>query len=600
MAKTLQANQIADAIITAPGVSIEIRDPQPASDLGWTATYAQFLPTAGGSITFTAPFAAEYLVTFLPANFTSTSSATTGRFKLVIDEGEASAQTLGDDTHWQQWVSFYEFSTPTFYTKVNLTAGEHTIKGYVKEQSGAGALRQWGNDAAHEGTDTVIQLQAITGSGAGGILVEEASLSADSATISSVTPADVTGLSITLDTADETVLLLLRGRSKQLTTGTQEVTFVVDGTTILTNTEGINGIGVTTDGTNWRGNISSSQFVALNAGQHTIKVQAAIATAGSFLLNEGTILQVIRFRGGLVPVSKDGVLVQDKPRAINYVGPNITATDVDGQVNVEVTSDNAPVFARDASDTSLISATAPVGASSTMRVALSDGVQRTATLPLTCDIDTDGIGGRDTGDATAEAAGDLYHLHAVPSDVDSAQIKLVLSKDAVPGTSGPPSFATYRYLWTVRIDTIGPVVIEPFSMTEDGWYEPLIKDDVDYSLDAADASTPGTIGSWVDKTTALQALIPESADAVEIHGFHSSTSQRVYIAAEATPSWTPAFGQPRTQLFLQSTTDAEYAENSRRLACPGREFAIWFGVSNITIWTIQLASYRNAMYARLK
>jgi hypothetical protein len=304
------------------------------------------------------------------------------------------------------------------------------------------------------------------------------------------------------------------------------------------------------------------------ATQHTITVQVYSITDTSIELrtqnSPGHGLSVIRFKGG-------------------YVQP-----------------DNIPVFERDSSDTSLIRANAALGANSVMRIPLNDGQIRTADLPLTCDIDVDGIGGRDDGDATGEAAGDLYHLYAVESDTDSTKIKLVLSKDAVPGISGPPSFPVYRYLWTVRISSIGPVVIEEFLMTGDGHYQPLLKNDTAYELDGGFAGTPSSPGAWLDLTTALRAVMPVSADEMTIEGYFGTlvASQYAFIAPEASPSWTPSTAaQPLSQIFLRCGS-GDNDTNTRTLSNPQREFALWIqdGTATSHYWGISVAGYRNALY----
>lgn len=315
----------------------------------------------------------------------------------------------------------------------------------------------------------------------------------------------------------------------------------------------------------------SYRLPALSAGAHYIVFKAIRRTGTGDLLihgvsgssNAGSVLQVSQYRGG-------------------FVRP-----------------DNVPVFTRDSTDTSLINANASIGADSSMAIALNDGIRRTATLPITCDIDTTGVGGRDASESSP-AAGDLYHIHAVPSDTDASEIKLVMSKDAVPGTSGPPNHSVYLYLWTIRVDTIGPVVIEEFTQAGE-WYRPINKNDTDYSIDAV-AGTPSTSGSWVDKTTALRALIPESADEVEIEGWLSigaaAADQYIFIAGEASPSWTPVIANPpySTRFLVVSDGASRIAQQTRNIAVPTREFAIWYQNGGTITSTVHLGGYRNAMY----
>ena len=259
-----------------------------------------------------------------------------------------------------------------------------------------------------------------------------------------------------------------------------------------------------------------------------------------------------------------------------------------------VVPENVPVFARDASDTSLINATAAVGASSEMRLALNDGVRRRAALPLTCDLDTTGAGGRESTEAVP-AVGDLYHLFAVPTTSDDSLIALVASKDAIPGTDGPASFLAYKYLWTVRVESIGPVVVEEFLQAGD-WYQPLAGNLAAYTLDQYDGGNPSS-GSWVDLTSSLQALIPEGADSIEVQGWMSSSgAQYVFIAGEASPSWTPSTSQPYTQRFIGLGAATPKGQQTRILATPNRELSVQYSVTDATWSALQLGGYRNALY----
>lgn len=313
--------------------------------------------------------------------------------------------------------------------------------------------------------------------------------------------------------------------------------------------------------------VANSVALSLAAGTHTafVEVFSSNAAAAVNSGSDGSRIQVLRFKGG-------------------YVLP-----------------ENVPIFERDASDTSLILAKAGIGASSLARLALNDGQIRTASLPLTCDIDTTGIGGRESTEAAA-AAGDLYHLFAVVSDTDSTQFKLVLSKDATPGTDGPASFSVFRYLWTLRVDTIGPVVIEEFYMSEDGWYEPRDKKDPNYQIYSENSSTPGTIGSWVDISSAYQALVPEGVKRAKIRGLLaqvSSGSFELSLAAEASPSWTPAGTFPFYRfLHLSSAIGVGgTSEIEHDLLLPTRELAYYwrFAPGNI-LADVFLVGYHNSLY----
>jgi len=724
MSRSIKVDQISDAIITAPGIRIAISDGQPVNTISIGATDTKIMPEDEASMSFEVPFSGLYRIMF-GCQFNAVS-ATTGQIKLVFDEA-GTPIVVGYDDEWQIRV-ITNFDSSVWFGEVELSAGTHTVTAYAKEINGTG-LQVLGS-SSNPVQAPRLELVAVSGSGAGGNLAPNKFIQSADRTITatSLSPVPTEPMSVTFEsTQDETVRVGLHVQGASGTgANTVYLQLRLDGTLIG------NVLSEVLPNTTYQGPLNDSFSVQVDAGSHTLELYAATFTSQSWSIKAGSWIDVDQNRGGLVPIRHDGVNIIDKPAAVNYVGPNVSVTNVGGTANVEfngvaggvevssaalssdqtglsasawniitglshtvtiiegerlaltysviisssstatrtlayrvnsgswvplegasavsgywtplsgvveldlssgsntidlgeyhdagsgtvfgattfgglsftsrsairqirggyVHPENTPVFARDSSDTSLINATAAIGADSEMRLLFNDGVRRKASLPLTCDIDTDGIGGRDTGDATAESAGDLYHLFAVESDTDVTRAKLVLSKDAVPGTSGPPSFSVYRYLWTVRVTSTGPVVLEEFLMTEGGWYEPLAKDLTAYTLDSGDSAVPGTVGSWVDKTTALRALMPESADEIDVHGIVSSTNQQLWLAAEAAPSWTAASAQPYTQRFA---TNSSYSA-ARRMACPARELAVQFGQSVSSTWTIQLAGYRNALY----
>jgi hypothetical protein len=314
---------------TTPGVLVRVPADQPSSDITFGASYTQFFPDTTGSESFTVPVAGKYRVTFGAGLYWGKGpSAGTGQIELRIDEGEVDEVTVGGDADdsWQVRVASAGSSSSALVGEVELAAGTHTLKAYGKNivETGPSTI----GSTTISSPDFVADFTLVSGSGAGGVLVEERVLASDFS-FNSTTPADVTGLSVTVQTGDEDVLVLLRGRQRRDgTTGTTEIVFNVDGAALIDDGAGVEGIGVTEDGVNWSANISSGQFVSVSAGQHIFKVTAAIVSTGAFEIAEGAVFQVIRFRGGQVPIEADGVEKTATPRSLNFV---------EGDVNVDET-----------------------------------------------------------------------------------------------------------------------------------------------------------------------------------------------------------------------------------------------------------------------
>lgn len=292
---------------TAPGVLIDIAAPQPTADIGLASspTWTQCFPAATGESTFEVPVAGRYRLTYGSMWYKQGAGNCTSQFKMVFDEGETNEQTIGDDGRWRVRAHSEQLEAAVIADEVELAAGTHTLKGYGKWVSGTGM--EWFGTVTEVGSDHWVQLELVSGSSAAGILPQSDTLSGDYTVTGSW--AD-TGLSVTIDTADqEQLLLTLAGWVSQTTQGSTYLRFVVDST----NYDEI----VESNDAGFGSNVSMSRLTAaLDAGSHTIKVQAYRSAAA--LLKDGARLDVVSFRGGQVPIEQAGVEKTATPRAIDF------------------------------------------------------------------------------------------------------------------------------------------------------------------------------------------------------------------------------------------------------------------------------------------
>jgi hypothetical protein len=329
--------------ITAPGVRVELSDGI-ASDKDYTTSYERLIPDPNGiptSMSFVAPHPGSYEIKliFEPAGVTSSES---WMVKIVFDEGAATEQTIGDDSLWQGR-SPGGASTQAYVVnlsgQVDLIAGSHTVTVYLKELGTGGTLRIFGTGSPYYYYIPRLILTAITGSGAGGILVDRVSSTAFPQTITAGFDLgnydDINNLSTTVEVSEgEQLLITLRAQGLPVTTSS-----AVGRTRILVGSDPylVAQVSATTQlDMNLGGSIITAP---LTAGTYTVKAQAANnSTLADIYINLWADMEVTRFRGGLVPILNDGVLIQDKAHSINLLGPGLQATNVDGKVNVSVQS----------------------------------------------------------------------------------------------------------------------------------------------------------------------------------------------------------------------------------------------------------------------
>ncbi len=341
----LRVDQVAPAFVSVPGVTISLINNFPSGTKTYNgSSYADIDTTNLKGIAFVAPVAGSYLIT-LRHSIYSTSTGADGRLKLIFDAGTGSEQSVFDNTlaslFFNAGTSTLRYDHSHTIGPLTLSAGAHTIGLQWKFVAGVGSLQ---TDAP---SAFVVTAQLVTGSGAGGVIVTKNPSTGGSAqVISSVAPSftDITAMTATVTTvANEQVMVSYGITTNSSTSCTTELAIHIDGT-LYTRSYQFQPA-TTTSGYMTETWISP----ALSAGAHVVKLSAAKGSGG-----EGNItaygpgasvdvpcyLHVTQFRGGLVPIQKDGVSIIDTPAAFNFTGPGCEVTNVDGTATIDITGAN--------------------------------------------------------------------------------------------------------------------------------------------------------------------------------------------------------------------------------------------------------------------
>ncbi|MHC4647974.1 MAG: hypothetical protein ACYTBJ_21145, partial [Planctomycetota bacterium] len=519
--------------VTSAGVVIDMFSQVPGGTYAITDTVNFVEWNAGFVQTFTAPVAGTYALTFAVSNFASSSTAGATQ-QLLFDEGTAEEQTVGtDDPTWvvQSTASFHEARVIT--GTVTLTAGSHTCKPRAKRV----ALYGGGNPSTDVNGMWQVQGVLVSGSGAGGTLIDSVVLAADhSITASHPTFEDVTGMSITIDTAEgEQVLLMATVIGLAAAgTGTIWLRWDIDGTPTDEWNESSSGT--------FRINLSNTQpSPALTQGSHTIKLQVARDTAGQFIrgtdATEQSRIDVMRFRGGLVPIQDDGVQVLDKPTALNFIGATVSNTGgvADISLPTAVTASSTPDTALPTmsyTSASSITVAASAGQGTEVRFSLQDNVQRSFTGSLVWDF-TNGVA--ELGlDAGTEAADTFYYMYMVPTAADDL-ILTVVSSATDPDAGGPTGYTNWKYIGAFRNGTTD---LDEFDKV--GAWTMWRRTDQWRQVHTLTAATP-TAGAW--STRSLSGALPLPVAAmfrlVGLLDTDSGSNMWVWATNDGVPSYTP-------------------------------------------------------------
>ncbi len=353
--------------VTADGSVIEgvptAQQGSTAIDSG--ASYNQFWPDTTGSVDIVIPADGDYLLKFTHL-FWGRAGEGTGQLRIVIDEGESNEQAVGGDgvLEWQARVHANALIDVNRTEKVTLTAGTHTFKGYFKiiEQSGLSVIGT-GTRTSPIGK---ISLNRITGSGAGGTIVTEAALTSDVTISADDTITQLNDLSLTFDAnVNEWVQFIYQILTSKLsaTTLTRSTYYRIDGGawTVLEGENGAYAVGQT----------GSFTLKMTTAGEHTIDFAVSVDVSQPVTIHGGTLTYqwfgldndlisrtwAIQYRGGLIPIRKDGVTILDKPQALDFEGVE-SITNSGGVAKIKlpnvVTADGSAIEVTDVSGNTVI------------------------------------------------------------------------------------------------------------------------------------------------------------------------------------------------------------------------------------------------------
>jgi len=336
----LRVDQVADAFVSVPGATVEMLNMGCVANRTTTSTsfVGIGVPTVDepGDIinTFVVPVAGTYL---LDLDLMALGAANWGFYRLVFDYDTVPIN-VGGDNDWRR--AFYNGDVRGYHYKglVSLTAGTHKVK--LEWKVDAGSVGMY---TAAIGAALTLRGTLVSGSGAGGTIGTPVESSVGSPqTISSDCPTytDLTALTKTITTqAGETVLVSVAGTARGVGAVQAMVAVLVDGT-IEHQVEHY----ITT--ANGTANISFTvALVIATAGSHVIKLAGAKETGQSdwqvistpmspHTPVDGWKFEVLQYRGGLVPIQKEGIAVTDTPQALNFKGA-VIVTQTSGVVDIQ-------------------------------------------------------------------------------------------------------------------------------------------------------------------------------------------------------------------------------------------------------------------------
>lgn len=326
---TIKLDQISDAILNAPGGAILALSFIPGGNIDTTST--SFADITGSTGSFSVAVAGMYTVIFCTQCFLVSGSAESTNFRLVIDASTGSEQIVGpDDATWRIFHNETGEQHPsTMVATVNLTSGAHTIKTQWRRSAGSNTHRMDGNDY------TRVLLVGSGGSGAGGSISNRTSRATNLTVSGTVTPdsrQEVAELTQYISTVSgESVLAVFNGLAYYDQAGPATITcyasLYIDDSFVQETTVNIDSNG------DWA-NLSFSYITtSLTAGSHSLilKVSRATSSQPTWTLSANCRLDTFRFRGGLIPIQKDGTDIVTSPRALNFQGSAVT---IDSTTNV--------------------------------------------------------------------------------------------------------------------------------------------------------------------------------------------------------------------------------------------------------------------------
>ena len=343
---TIKIDQIADAIISAPGSTIKVLDFIPVSDI--TTSSLTFVEVDNGSdragTYLNAPVSGSYVFSVDLDSITSGAPDTAIYFRLVVDKGTLNEKIVAPDLGcWTQIHTTVSIHRQLSFmsSPVILNSGSHTIVLEWSVSNGSATARM-------TGAYSYVYINALSSgaSGAGGILLDSYSIIAGNATYNSTNWTDVLiqsggpALQISFDAIiNESIGVNVTLDAYNYITGSApryaDFRLLLDGSEEIAWAR-----------QRFNNSISYEELVSLIAyvpfltkGPHVIKAQVKVENSDmSIAFMNGSSrgkLELIRFRGGLVPIQKDGVTITSVPGALNFKGTNLNIIDTTGVVDVD-------------------------------------------------------------------------------------------------------------------------------------------------------------------------------------------------------------------------------------------------------------------------
>lgn len=278
---------------------------------------------------FTALIAGNYIFNFNVQVYQAGGTFQKTNFRIVVDKNDYNGFTeqIIAPTESGAWSIFSatsgEHYSGTFLTPfAYLNYGEHKITIEYSRASG---------NSAQLSVSDYANLTAInlSGSGLGGATSEQAVLSSGKDYSSVDTWETVSELNVDFSTsANERVLLVYSGSAYTTNLVSVYSSFAVDGYRYQD--------GVREDLS--KGKDISKSYVTppLSRGSHTATLQVKQSGAGTLTVDAYGTLQVLQFRGGIVPIRKGGTSILDIPTAYNFIGDGVSVVDNDGVADIYI------------------------------------------------------------------------------------------------------------------------------------------------------------------------------------------------------------------------------------------------------------------------
>lgn len=323
---TIKIDQIADVLVNAPGSVVSALSYVPTGTVDLTST--SFVDLTNG--VFQTVTDGQYMVMLSIDAFAIAGTPNYIGWCMVFDRGTSSEQTIGpDDSSWR--IAFSQLNvhqTSTFTATANLSSGTHTV--YLQWKAGSG-----GSFRIDQNSYCQIGLIGTGGSGAGGTI---------NTTRNFVTGANTTSGSWTTVNDGSEV-------SVAVTTATDELVFWTGKLDVYCTGSWAQGsVGIGIDGADpvqyaecGSAGVYPPVSVVLpatliaTAGSHTLRLMwRRTSGSGTLAIWSNNILRATQYRGGLVPIQKDGAQVIDKPQAINFTGPGCQVTNIGGTATVNM------------------------------------------------------------------------------------------------------------------------------------------------------------------------------------------------------------------------------------------------------------------------